>query len=103
MKKLIFIMALIIVSWNSYAQESDQKKDSIPAYYIMMRHGKMTEVSHGRKRQVGKRIILLNETTIHPNGIINVSSGRTKKLREGEYITMDGRIRKLRGMPPVIH
>jgi hypothetical protein len=103
MKKLIVIMALTTVSWNLYAQEGDQKKDSIPAYYIMMRHGKMIEVSHGQKRQVEKRITLLNETTIHPNGIINVSSGRTRKLREGEYMTMDGRIRKLRNMPPVIH
>jgi uncharacterized protein DUF6799 len=103
MKKLIVLMALTAVSWNLYAQQSDQKKDSIPDYYIMMRQGKMIEVSHGQKRQVEKRIILLNETTIHSNGVINVSSGRTKKLREGEYITMDGRIRKLRTIPPVIH
>ena len=67
--------------------------------YIMMRHGKLTEVSHGQKHFVTKDITLANETTIHPNGTINVSSGRTKHLREGQYITFDGRIGRLRDMP----
>ena len=43
-------------------------------------------------------VILVNGTTIHPDGTINVSSGRTKKLKEGQYITMDGRIRNLKDM-----
>jgi len=67
--------------------------------YIMMRHGKLTEVSHGQKHFVTKDITLANETTIHPNGTINVSRGRTKHLREGQYITFDGRIGRLRDMP----
>lgn len=38
------------------------------------------------------------ETTIHPNGSIDASSGQSLQLKEGEYITMDGRIRKSKDM-----
>lgn len=64
--------------------------------YIMMKHGKMIEVEHDHHIPVRADITLVNLTTIHPNGVINVSSGRTKRLKEGQYITMDGRIRNLK-------
>ena len=41
---------------------------------------------------------LVNETTIHPDGSINASSGQSLQLKEGEYITLDGKIRKLKDM-----
>jgi hypothetical protein len=99
MKKLLGIMAFAAISLSLFAQEPVQKKDSVLPYYIMMKHGKLTEVSHGRKNFVTKDITLINETTIHPNGMINASSGRTKHLHEGQYMTLDGRIRRLKDMP----
>jgi hypothetical protein len=51
------------------------------------------------RRFVKKDVTLVNETTIHPNGFIDISSGQNIRLKEGEYITMDGRIRKLKDMP----
>jgi hypothetical protein len=99
MKKLLGILAFATINMALLAQEPVEKKDSVLPYYIMMRHGKLTEVSHGQKKPVTKNITLVNETTIHPDGTINVSSGRTKHLHEGEYMTFDGRIRKLKDMP----
>ena len=99
MKKLLGVLAFAIINLTLFAQEPGQKKDSVLPYYIMMKHGKLTEVSHGRKNFVTRNIILVNETTIHPSGLINVSSGRTKHLHEGQYMTLDGRIRRLRDMP----
>jgi hypothetical protein len=99
MKKLFGILAIAFSNLTLFAQGPVQKKDSVLPYYIMMKHGKLTEVSHGQKNPVTKNITLINETTIHPDGTINVSSGRTKHLHEGEYMTLDGRIRKLKNMP----
>jgi len=99
MKKLLGILAFAISNLSLFAQEPVQKKDSVLSYYIMMKDGKLTEVSHGQKNPITKNITLINETTIRPDGTINVSSGRTKHLHEGEYMTLDGRIRKLKDMP----
>ena len=50
------------------------------------------------KKLIKKDVTLVNMTTIHPNGAIDASSGQSMQLKEGEYITMDGRIRKLKDM-----
>ena len=99
MKKLLGVLAFVTINLTLFAQEPGQKKDSVLLYYIMMKHGKLTEVSHGQKNSVTKNITLINETTIHPDGTINVSSGRTRRLHEGQYMTLDGRIRRLKDMP----
>lgn len=70
-----------------------------PNYYVMMKHGRLIEVSHGKRNSVKKDITLTNETTIHPNGAIDAGSGQNLRLREGQYITMDGKIRRLKDMP----
>lgn len=99
MKKLLGVLAFATINLTLFAQEPAQKKDSVLPYYIMMKHGKLTEVSHGRKNFVTKDITLINETTIHPNGKIDVSSGRSRRLHDGQYMTLDGRIRRLKDMP----
>jgi hypothetical protein len=99
MKKLFVILAFAVSNLTLFAQEPVQHKDSVLPYYIMMKHGKLTEVSHGQKNPITKNITLIDETTVHPDGTINVYSGRTRHLHEGEYMTLDGRIRKLKDMP----
>jgi hypothetical protein len=74
-------------------------KSRIPSYYVMMKHGRLIEVSKGHHNAVKKDITLTNETTIHPNGAIDAGSGQNLHLKEGQYITMDGRIRLLKNMP----
>jgi hypothetical protein len=71
---------------------------STPRIYIMMKDGKLTEVINGKKEAVKQDITLVNGTTIHPDGKINDRDGNWRQLQEGEYMTMDGRIRKLKDM-----
>lgn len=99
MKKLLSGLAFAAIHLTLLAQSPAMEKDSVLPYYIMMKHGKLTEVSHGQKNFVTRNIILINELTIHPDGLKNVSSGRTRHLREGQYMTLDGRIRRLKDMP----
>ncbi len=105
MKRLLGIMALCAIAFPGFAQQGNLKEDSDPWVYILMKHGKMIEVMHNKTKLVTRNVYLVNGTTIHPHGTINVSSGRTKHMHEGEYITMDGRIRKLKDMvdPKLLH
>jgi len=105
MKKSLCILILSAITFDVFAQQTNLKKDSEPWVYIMVKHGKMIEVMHNATKVVTRNVILVDGTTIHPGGTINVSSGRTKKLHEGEYITMDGRIRKIKDMvdPKLLH
>ncbi len=98
-------MLLCTIAFGAFAQQGNLKEDSEPWVYIMMKHGKMIEVMHNHTKMVKRDVTLVNGSTIHPSGTINVSSGRTKRLHEGEYITMDGRIRKLKDMvdPKLLH
>jgi hypothetical protein len=98
MKYLLTIL-LMACTLLATAQDSTRTHDSKPWDYIMMKNGRMIEVTKGVQTPVTANIILINESTIHPDGTINASSGRTKHLKEGHYITMDGRIRKLKDLP----
>ncbi len=74
-------------------------KPNTPKYYIMMKHGKLIEVKLRKRIAVKKDVTLTNDTTIHPDGSIDAGSGQSLHLKEGQYITMDGRIRNLKDMP----
>jgi hypothetical protein len=64
----------------------------------MMKDGKLSEMVDGKKQPVTQDISLTNGTTIHPDGSINDRDGHLRKLEEGQYMTMDGRIRLLKDM-----
>jgi len=100
MKKLTLFTTIIVLSLSVHAV--DIKPRYGPRVYIMMKKGKLIEVDHGKRKLVRNDVTLVNQSTIHPNGAIDASSGQSLQLKEGEYITMDGRIRKLNEMyhPP---
>ena len=99
MKKLTFFVAICLSTTLLFAKDTPKSNSRTPKVYVMMKHGKLIEVRNGQKKFVKKDMQLVNETTIHPDGSINASSGQLLQLKEGEYITMDGRIRKLKDMP----
>lgn len=98
MKKFTLFVAISAFSSVLFAMDAPKTASRSPKVYIMMKQGKLIEVNKGRRKLVKKDVTLLNETTIHPNGSIDASSGQNLQLKEGEYITMDGRIRKLKDM-----
>src|SRR5258708_1681944 len=95
MQKLAPLFALAITLFVATPHSSAQ---STPRIYIMMKDGKLSEMINGKKQPVTQDITLPNKTTIHPNGNIDDKDGNKKQLQEGEYMTMDGRIRKLKDM-----
>ena len=101
MKTYALALAFSALSISAFAATGPTATANVrtPRYYIMMKHGKLIEVSKGHHLPVKKNITLTNETTIHPNGAIDASSGQSLQLKEGQYITMDGRIRNLKDMP----
>lgn len=102
MKTYALALAFCALSFSVFASTgphtSSSKSTRIPHYYVMMKRGKLVEVSHGHHKAVKKDITLSNETTVHPNGAVDEGSGKFFRIREGQYITMDGKIRNLRDM-----
>jgi hypothetical protein len=100
MKTFTLSMAIAAISLSAAATgpTTARPKNSSPRVYIMMKHGKLVEYNHGATRLIKKDVNLINESTIHPNGVIDAGSGQNLRLKEGQYITMDGRIRNLKDM-----
>jgi len=102
MKTYALALAFSAISFSVFAttgpSTSSSKSTRIPHYYVMMKRGKLIEVSHGHRKFVKKDITLTNETTIHPNGAVDAGSGQNQQIKEGQYITMDGKIRSLKDM-----
>ena len=97
MKKLTLFATFIVLSLSVLANEPAAKKAS-PHVYLTVKKGKLFEFDHGKTKLVKKDITLVNMTTIHPNGAIDASSGQSLQLKEGQYMTMDGKIRNLNEM-----
>ena len=101
MKTYALALAFSAISLSVFATtgpSTSSKSTRIPHYYVMMKDGKLIEVSHGHQKSVKKDITLTNETTIHPNGAVDAGSGQNQRIKEGQYITMDGKIRNLKDM-----
>lgn len=103
MKKFTLFVAISMFSSVLFAKDGPKTSSRSPKVYIMMKQGKLIEVKNGHRKLVKKDMTLTNETTIHPNGSIDASSGQNLQLKEGEYITMDGKIRKLKDMARPSH
>jgi hypothetical protein len=98
MKKLIGVLLFGAFSLGAFAQSATKSQDDTPWDYVMMRNGKMIEVQHSRHIRLKRSITLVNGTTIHVNGKIDDSNGKTKWLKNGQYIQMDGKIDYLKEM-----
>ena len=96
MKNPLLILALA-AAIGLAATESASSQTG-PRVYIQMKGGKLTEMVNGKLTPVTQDITLTNATTIHPDGSINDRDGHLRKLEEGQYMTMDGRIRLLKNM-----
>lgn len=96
MKNPLLILALA-AAIGLAATESASAQTG-PRVYIQMKDGKLSEMVNGKIQPVTQDITLTNGTTIHPDGSINDRDGHLRKLEEGQYMTMDGRIRLLKNM-----
>jgi hypothetical protein len=92
------LLALALAAFVCLATTGSASAQTGPRIYIMMKDGKLSEMINGKKQPVTQDISLTNGTTIHPDGSINGRDGNLTKLEEGQYMTMDGKIRLLKDM-----
>jgi len=95
MKNTTLFVVISLLSLSSFAAPKKPTSHRSKAY-VYMKHGKLLEKYHGHIRVVTKDIMLVNSTTIHPNGSVDAGSGENFQLTEGQYMTMDGRIKKFK-------
>lgn len=95
MKRSLLLFALAVSICLATMTASAQTG---PRVYIQMKDGKLTEMVNGKIQPVTQDISLTNGTTVHPDGSINGRDGNLTKLLEGQYMTMDGKIRLLKDM-----
>ncbi|HEV3221280.1 MAG TPA: DUF6799 domain-containing protein [Puia sp.] len=62
--------------------------------YVMMKDGLALHVKNGNTTTLSSPFKLNNGGLVMPNGTIQLSDGTTKKLKEGEYIDIDGQMGK---------
>jgi hypothetical protein len=103
MKKFTLFLTLSVFSMAVFAANEPARRTHSVRVYIMMKQGKLIEVNNGKRKLIKKDVTLVNQTTIHPNGSIDAASGQNLQLKEGEYITMEGKILKLKDRVRVHH
>lgn len=96
MQKLALFLA--ITACTFLAATTAASAQNTPRVYIMMKDGKLSEYVNGKIERVTQDITLPTKTTIHPDGSYDDRDGNKKQLNEGEYMTMDGRVRLLKNM-----
>lgn len=96
MKNITLFALLSVFSLTVFATEAPKKKPTAPPVYFTMNKGKLIEVNKGHRRRVRKDVTLTNMTTIHPNGAVDAGSGQSLQLHDDEFMTLDGRITKLK-------
>ena len=95
MKRTTLFVGISLLSLFSFAAPKKPASHRSKAY-VYMKHGKLLEKYNGHIRVIRKDITLVNNTTIHPNGSVDAGSGENFQLTEGQYMTMDGRVKKFK-------
>ncbi len=64
--------------------------------YVMMQNGLALHVKDGNTTTLSSPLKLNNGGLVMPDGTIQLSDGTTKKLKEGEYVDIDGIMGKIK-------
>lgn len=103
MKKLIGLLAFTTMTLFSFAQDSTRMQDTsmsgskhMMKDCIMMKGGQVMSVKDGQKMKLDRIMTLTNGTTVAPDGTITWADGKTKMLKEGQCIYMDGKMGKMK-------
>ncbi len=105
MKKILFLMAVTLAGLGIYAQDSNtmyMKSDTAAQYnmknYIAMRGGVMMVYKNGDSIALTSVMTLKDGTVVKQDGTITRKDGITIKLKDGDGIYMDGRLRMKNAM-----
>jgi hypothetical protein len=107
MKKFPGLLLASLISLACFSQDSIKLKDAEMQDTSMMRGGKMKGcllmkngqvmlVRSGQKNVLNRPMTLDNGTSVAQDGIVTMTNGKTKKLLEGQWIGMNGKIGKMK-------
>jgi hypothetical protein len=105
MKKILFLTAVTLAGLGVYAQDSNtmyMKSDTAAQYnmknYIAMSGGVMMVYKNGDSIAMTSVMTLKDSTVVKQDGTITRKNGITIKLKDGDGIYMDGRLRMKNAM-----
>ena len=76
-------------------QTSDTSKHA--KEHLMMMDGKMMHIKDGKTMELTQEMKLSNGAIIAKDGMMKMKNGKTRKLKDGEMIYMDGKMGKMPG------
>lgn len=99
MKKILFSIFAIFLSFGVFAQQTSTPKDTITTpqqargqKVFLKSDGNMYIVNNGVKTELTKDVILSNETVVTTTGQVRASDGSTVILENGQYVNQLGEI-----------
>lgn len=103
MRELLGSVVLIMITIACFSQDSIKMKDADMQDSSMMsaskmkdcllfKKGQVFEVKQGQKMKLERSMTLMNGTAVAPDGTVTMTNGKTKKLQEGEWIDMNGKM-----------
>ncbi len=105
MKKLLILCMVGAFSYSALCQSNSvpKKSDTDFAFtkkmekeFVMMQNGLALHVKDGNTTTLSSPLKLNNGGLVMPDGTIQMSDGTTKKLKEGEYVDIDGIMGKIK-------
>jgi hypothetical protein len=103
MKKLLGLLAFSAITLCTYAQDSTRMQDTSMSMSkhkmkdcLMMKDGQVMVMKGGQHMKLEQTMTLTDGTTVSPDGTIKWSNGKTKMLKEGQCIYMDGKMGKMK-------
>ena len=89
MKKIIFLIAAVSLSFAAVAQE---KSDVNTKYNdgLRMAGGRLFVVKDGNLSTMDNDLTLANGAVVTNSGLMKMNDGKTVQLNNGELISMDG-------------
>jgi hypothetical protein len=101
MKKLMILCIVSAFCYSALCQGNSMSKKSdmnisftnkMDKEYVTMKNGLALHVKDGNTTTLSSPFKLNNGGLVMPDGTIQLSDGTTKKLKEGEYIDIDGQM-----------
>lgn len=105
MKKLLILGLVSTFSLNAICGSNNVVNNSAPytalikkmeKEFVTMKNGLALHVKNGDTTTLSSPLKLNNGGLVMPDGTIKLSDGTTKKLKEGEYIDIDGKMGKVK-------
>ncbi|MBE7170460.1 MAG: hypothetical protein INR73_07715 [Williamsia sp.] len=100
MKKLLIFLVAATFGLTAAAQheghtQKTTEQSTHVKEHLMMMDGKMMHIKDGKTMELNQDMQLSNGATIAKDGTMKMKNGKTRKLKNGEMIYMNGKMGKM--------